>query len=97
MVELCAREFLAVCVWPVCEPDDPCCRLRDDKASWLDLKAYDQVLLRRKTKAGRTYWVERVVKRVILYRVFSVEFYDREVNSARDWLEGRTDVKPVDK
>lgn len=34
-----------------------------------------------------TCWVQRIVKWIILHRVLPVEFNDREVSSAREWLE----------
>lgn len=54
MIELCAKQFLAVRCWPDREPEDPCCRLKGGQPSWLDLQPGNQVLLRQTSKAGRT-------------------------------------------
>lgn len=55
------KEYLAVVCWPDREPEDPCCRLKGDNATWIDLKAADTVLLRQTTQRGRIYWVKRIV------------------------------------
>jgi hypothetical protein len=89
MVELCLNPYTPVIVWPDHEPAKPCFKVEPGK-SWPDVKPGDRVQLRRDT-GPREYWASVKVKRVILYRVFPVEFNDRIVNCAREWVEGRDD------
>ena len=71
---------------------DPCAKLIGPNGSWLDLKAGDRILFRQEGKeTKRVYWVQRIVKQVVLFRVFPVEYNYRIVSCARDWMDGKTD------
>lgn len=97
MVEYIAEQFVAVIAWPEHEPRDPCAKLIESDASWLDVKSGDKVLSRQRSAKGRFYWVDRIVKQVTLYRVFPTSYNGRIVSSGRDWLEGTTDGEIIKK